>query len=88
MKTITIILIILFLAVSTFFGFLITKKILSGRQEVSETEADIQPEETADEEVPAAEEQPEEEAGEIEEIPQQIDTSKDISKIEIYLDGD
>ena len=88
MKTITIILIILFLAVSTFFGFLITKKILGSRQELSETEADIQPEETTEEEVPAAEEQPEEEAGEIEEIPQQINPSKDISKIEIYLDGD
>ncbi len=75
MKTITIILIILFLFVSCLFSFLIIKKIF--QKEPSQSEVIIE----EDEVTPPEELTPDEE--EEDKIP-----PEDITKIEIYLDGD
>jgi len=79
MKAITIILVTLFLIVSCFFGFLLIKKVLSEVQTASEPE--LQQDTVTIEDKTSPEEQP---------VPDKEETEdfENISKIEIYLDGD
>ena len=81
MKAITIILVTLFLIVSCFFGFLLIKKVLSEVQTASEPE---QQDIAAVEDKTPTEEQPMPDKEEQEET----EDLENISKIEIYLDGD
>ncbi len=82
MKAITIILVTLFLIVSCFFGFLLIKKVLNEAQTASEpeTQQDIAviEDKASPEEQPAPDKEEQEETEDFE----------NISKIEIYLDGD
>jgi len=82
MKTTTIILVILFLIVSCFFGFLLIKKVLSEAQTASEPET--QQSEGVIEDKTAPVEQPSPDKEKLEET----EGLENISKIEIYLDGD
>ncbi len=79
MKTTTIILVILFLIVSCFFGFLLIKKVLSEAQTASEPEAQQDTVIIKDETSPVEQPAPDKE---------ETEDFENISKIEIYLDGD
>ena len=86
MKTITTILIILFLIVSCFFGFLIIKKVSYGLQ--GKTDASQIENGKVEEEINISDKEPQEEEKEPEVILEEEKEIPEIEKVEVYLDGD